>query len=127
MAERKITNNPIPKNVPPEFGARPEPPCTVRVNQASLTADVLHCSEDKAQAYFHVLHPNVKRLGLRTKGAKVLPQPTRGIGNPPNTLDIKRWADSLCEHCTDEEIDYFLRLYVTVRSRCTSDFIIANS
>lgn len=124
MAERKFTQDPNP-NAPKEYPATIGAPRRVSINRGALLELALYGSRDRLEALYWVLLPTILRLKLNpNKDGKARSKPPRSGGNPPNILDIKRWADSLdteVEACEDDA-KFCLEIFATCRSRVSDEF-----
>lgn len=117
MAERQPVSQ-KPHN-PDEFPARIVPRRKVTINHAGLENAAVYDGPGRLEAYYHLTTPAVKRLGYDPATAgNAKTKPPKAAGNSPNTLDLKRWLDSLQDTPDDEdEVGFLLTTHATIRSR----------
>ena len=117
MAERKPVSQ-TPHN-PGEYGAQIVPKRKVTVNHDGLICGACYDGPDKLEAIYRLTAPTLVRLGYDPKtDGKARTKPPGTGGNTPNTLDLKRWLDSLEDTPDNEgEINFLLVIHATIRGR----------
>ena len=129
MAERKA---PATQGEHKETPALLGPRRTVDVNRGALTTVVVTGGSNQLVPYLQVLMPTAERLGLDPTKTKPRTKPPSSGGNPPNALDVKRWAESLVDPNTlkgndkkvaQGEVNYCCEILATILSRIPDDIL----
>ena len=124
MANRKpVSQEPHVKG---EYGAQIVPKRKVTINHDGLIHAACYDGPDKLEAIYRQTTPALARLGLdpKTAGTARTKPPGTG-GNTPNTLDLKRWLDSLEDTPAHEsEVNFLLTIHATIRGRL-ADTVLA--